>query len=169
MKQIITIIALVMVFATSTKAQIVGATSESQSPKQNTYSNANLFQNGQQIIKKGNKIFFIGLGVSAVAEIINDMGYLGQREPYLGLMGGGYIVIGALASAAIATPFWISGARMKRQANSISYIPLIQQDFRLNKDLTLTTSIGTSNYTQIVPVANDLQTNGLSIGFSLNF
>ena len=57
MKHIITIIMLMMVFATSAKAQIIGATSESQSPRQNTYSNSDLYKKGQRNIKTGNIIF----------------------------------------------------------------------------------------------------------------
>lgn len=163
MKQIITIIALMMVFATSAKAQIIGATSESQSPRQNTYSNADLYKKGQRNIKTGNIIFLSGVGAGVAIGLIPTI----SEGKALALLV--FPFIGAAAGGAVAAPFWITGSNMKRQAGSVAHTPLIRQDFHLDDDLTLTTSVGITNYAQIVPNENGLQSNALSVGFSLSF
>lgn len=163
MKQIITIITLMMVFATSAKAQIIGATSESQSPQQNTYSSTDLFQKGQRNIKTGNIIFLTGAGIGTTVGVVLFASY-GHPE-YL-LMGAFY---GTVMGGIVASPFWITGLVRKHNAKNMAYVPLLQQDIPINDNLTFTPSIGITNYHGLSPTTNSLQSNALSVGFSLNF
>lgn len=162
MKQIITIIVLMMVFATSAKAQIIGATSESQSPRQNTYSKTDLYKKGQRNIKTGNIIFLSCVGVGTI------IGVGRAFEGYtIGLLGGP--LYGVAAGGIIAAPFWITGVVRKNKAQNMTYVPLLQQDIPINDNLTFTPSIGITNYHGVIPEANRLYGNGLSFGVSLNF
>lgn len=162
MKQIITIIALMMVFATSAQAQIIGVTSESQSPQQNTYSKADLYKKGQRNIKTGNIIFLSGVGAGVVIGLLPTI----TEGKVMALLV--WPLIGAAAGGAVAAPFWITGVVRKNKAKNMAYIPLFQQDIPINDNLTFTPSIGITNYHGLSP-ANSLQSNALSVGFSLNF
>ena len=70
MKRIITIIALLAVFATNAQAQFVDPT-PSQPTKQNTYSSSDLYAKGQRNIKTGNIVFVSIFGGSTVIGIVS--------------------------------------------------------------------------------------------------
>lgn len=164
MKKLITLFALLTLFAIGAQAQMVGANEGSKGSNQNTYSNSDLYQQGQRNIKTGNIIFLSATGVGITAGII-ILGVIGAEE-YVFLAGP---VFGVVIGGAVAAPFWITGANRKKRAKNMAYVPLLQQDIPINDNLTFTPSIGITNYQGLSPEMNRLQTNALSVGFSLNF
>lgn len=164
MKKLITLFALLTLFAIGAQAQIVGANEGSKVSNQNTYSISDLYKKGQRNIKTGNIIFLSGVGVGLIVGVV-DVVFLGDY--WLGLpysIGGG-----ALYGGIVAAPFWITGLVRKSKAKNMAYVPLLQQDIPINDNLTFTPSIGITNYHGLSPEMNRLQTNALSVGFSLNF
>ena len=159
MKRLITLIALLAVFVTGMQAQIVGANEGYSSNS----SDGNLYQRGQGFTKAANSIFFISLGAWSTVGIVIAAA---EGSPAPLLLGPLY---GAVTGAVVATPFWIIGGSMKKRARSMAYVPIIQKDFPLNDDFTLSTSLGTTNFQNIIPEINGLQANSLSVGLSLNF
>ncbi len=161
MKRIISLFAMLTLFAIGAKAQMVGANEGSNVTNQNTYSNSDLYQQGQRNIKTGNIILLSGVGAGTVIGIVMTF----VEDPSALFL----IPIGAGIGGVIATPFWITGAVRKNRAKNMAYVPLLQHDIPINDNLTFTPSIGISNYHGLSPATNSLQTNALSLGFSLNF
>ena len=162
MKRIITLFALLTMFAFGAQAQFVGANEGSNVSNQNTYSNADLYKKGQQRIKTGTIVF---LGTAGTSALVTGILLISRYDPDYFIP----VIIGVPIGALAATPFWISGHKMKRNAGYSSYVPIIQQDIPINDNLTFTPSIGITNYHVLSSETNSLQSNALSLGFSLNF
>ena len=162
MKRIISIIALLAVFTANAQAQFVDPT-PNQPSRQNTYSSSDLYAKGQRNIKTGNIIFFTGVGawttLGIILAIVEGDGTALWETSLLGIATGGVI----------ASPFWITGLVRKNKAKNMAYMPVLQQDIPINDNLTFTPSIGITNYHGLSPTTNSLQSNALSVGFSLNF
>ena len=138
-------------------AQVVGGggtmtpVTTTQQPKNKLISAANItFATGASV-----GIVYIILGACLFDDGLDAFLWAG-----IGIFGGSLIV---------ATPMWIVGSAQRRNQSTSYTKPLINYDFEINKNLTLSANLNVTHLSKLAPMPNSMNSYCPGAGLALHF